>query len=262
MSYNASLGSATARPAEHGVAFGFASFSNVIDRRPAASMVDLSWGEDGPDEDRAWSVVVEVALRAPRPDGLADSAEESALVRAGVVLEAALWRDHKAVFVGTRTHDGRATFVFYTSEGAGAAHAARAALEGLGLVATCAVAHDPEWAGYSRIYPPPVVLQDIRNRGLLERMVRMGDPIDQPREVRHHLSFADRAGADAARRDAVRAGLAPKAVVGPEGRPHGVFVRQEVPLDSHFLGIASLLHGLAELHGGVYDGWDADRRRT
>lgn len=244
------------------MAFGFASFSTVIDRRPATSMVDLSWGEDGPDDDRAWLIRVEVALRAPRADGLPEPAEEATLVRAGVALEAALWRDHKAVFVGTRTHDGRAAFLFYAAEVAGAASAARGALEGLGFGAECRVEHDPEWAGYSGIYPSPVVLQDIRNRGLLERMVRMGDPIDQPREVRHHLSFADRAGADAARRDASRAGLTPKAVAGPEARPHGVFVRQEVPLDNHFLGIASLLHGLADLHGGVYDGWDADRRRS
>jgi hypothetical protein len=233
--------------------FGFRTYTTELGGQLSRVNVDLSWKEDGADLDRPWAVWVRVAVREGETPELATGASLDDLRDA---LDAALFRSHGAVFVGSRVRGVRADLLFYTTRCEGVDDAVRGEVPDL-VAATVEIRADADWGLYHRaLYPEPRIEADMRHRDALRQMSRLGDPIGVSRPIVHHLEFPDEAGARSA-----------AARLGEEGfiaerKGSRVEVTEDRPLDEAFLESASAVFALTEACGGVYAGWDAERRRA
>jgi len=162
-----------------------------VEGRPVSVVVDLGLRAAAPMADRPLAVLIRTRILRPQPNGLPGAAEAARLDSLEQRLEDCLQRDRDAVYAGRYTQRGIRTFHFFTADSAGQAEALHRALAPFPEYAWLArTLTDTAWSNYlDALYPPPRELELIRDRRLVDRLQRQGDPLVRPRPVEHYLRF-------------------------------------------------------------------------
>ena len=231
----------------------------VVDGKPCSTMLDLSLVSRAPDPERQWLVSIRLPLAEPRADGLASNPEATALG----MLEDGLVRSLDAhcggLFVGRMTWNGVRDLFFYVKRVEPLEQALAAGLAGSPPRRVMTRKQkDAEWRHYLDVlYPGPLEWQWIKDRRIVEQLAEAGDDSAIARPIDHHARFAARAAAEAwasAVREMGFEVAIERLETGDETwSAHAV--REDPSELSHVHDLVESLYGLAEEHGGTYDGW-------
>ncbi len=231
----------------------------VVDGRPCSTMLDLSLVDGAPDAQRPWLVSVRLPLKDPRPDGLTSNAEATALGLIEDGLVRTLDAHCGAVFVGRMTWNGVRDLFFYAKRTDSLEQALTAGLSGTEPRRVMTrKQRDADWKHYLDVlYPGPLEWQWIKDRRLVESLAESGDKSDIARPIDHHARFAARAAAEAWACAVREMGfeVAIERAEGTEEAWSAHAVRDDRSELAHVHDIVERLYGLAEEHGGTYDGW-------
>lgn len=231
----------------------------VVDGRPCSTMLDLALVSSAPLAARPWLLSIRLPLAEPRTDGLSANTEAEVLGKIEDALVRSLEARCGALFVGRMTYRGVRDLFFYARKADGLDEAMAEVLAGFPKRrALSRKQHDPGWRHYLDVlYPGPLEWQWIKDRRVVDTLKEQGDRSDVLRPIDHHAFFDDEAAATAWAASVRTMGFEVE-VRRREDQPtewtaHAV--REDPAVLAHVHDIASRLYGLAEEHGGRYDGW-------
>jgi hypothetical protein len=230
--------------------------------KPVSTVVDLSLAEKAPMKDKGYAILVRTALINPDADGMPSRQESDVLHRIEDLMEKSMAGACDAVYAGRFTHRGIREFVFFSAD----TSTYRKALES---VFTASPGHswrartmaDTGWSNYFDVlYPPPVELERIRNRRLVDILSEKGDALKTPRRVDHFLRFRTKTSREAFLRALSREGFSIGSI--PEADKDPTFpyalqlFRNEVPEYSFVDRTVIALWERALQGNGRYEGWE------
>ncbi|MCA8986130.1 MAG: DUF695 domain-containing protein [Planctomycetaceae bacterium] len=242
-------------------------FAKVNDKL-ASIFVDIGVCEIAPDADHPWLLWVWVCLNHPREDGLCNSEEADTLLQIEDSLTEAVGHAVQGSLVGRITTEGRREFYFYAPSFAGFDDAVVRAMQPFPEHRWDADnKHDPEWSQYlGLLYPTPRDWQRIKNRHVIEQLLKHGDPLKKKRPVFHWAYFAEDSSRDqfvAAVQDRGFAVTHQDTVDDPScTQPLSVKFEREDNVDWDSMNLVTLdLFELANSLRGDYDGWETSVER-
>jgi uncharacterized protein (TIGR01619 family) len=236
-------------------------FCNV-NGKLASIFINLGLGSEAPIRSKSWLLWVWVYFQTPRPDGLSDGGEASTLFLIEDALNLQVGRNCRAIPCGGITTDGRREFYFYAETKDTLKAAVETALAGFsGYKFWWGEKEDSQWEQYFKVlYPSERDLQRIKNRDLLDVLVKQGDVLTAARKVQHWMYFPSKESRASFRAEAASAGFK----IGSESEstvqgncPFGltVFRTQSIEQSQIDTTVIELLE-LADRFGGEYDGWE------
>ena len=230
----------------------------VVEDKPCSTMLDLGIADAVPVAERPWLISIRMPLERPRKDGLCDNDEAKSLGELEDALALELARACDAWFVGRMTWNGTRDLFYYARSPDGLEPALSAAFKGRAPRRLMTrTKQDPEWRHYLDVlYPGPLEWQWMKDRHTVEKLRERGDRAEVPRPIDHFAYFetqpAASAFADACRTMGFETSVRPA----DAGRGFQVHATREDPAElAHVNDISCRFLGLAEEHGGSYDGW-------
>jgi hypothetical protein len=171
-----------------------------------------------------------------------------------------LFRACQALLCGRITTEGRREFDFYGETKDGFRRAVREALAGFeGYKFDLGQQEDPSWGQYLKVlYPSPEDLQRIANMDLLDQLVKRGDVLTGPREVRHWMSFPSEQSRALFREAAAGGGYGIAGEKNSNGEfPFGISVTRTQAIEQKLIDqtVIELLR-LCRNFDGDYEGWE------
>ena len=236
------------------------SYLCEIDGKPASVFVDMGIAEDVPLQRLPVLAWVQLPLRSPTADGLADEAESATLQAIEQALKAGLvWKS--TAYVGSVTSAGRRDFFFYTGAAKAWKEQVAAAMAAFADHAyACGSRPDREWGIYlERLSPSDENLERLRNRRMCDSLQQGGDRLDSERPIEHCAYFPD---ADARAAFVLRAnalGFRVIETIEPEERGDQFGVRVSglgIPSHRNIDALTLPLYHAACECDGEYDGWE------
>ena len=232
---------------------------NVNDRR-ASIFLNLGLGPEAPIASKPWLLWIWVYFNRPRPDGLSDSNEAPTLYLIEDAINLRVGRDCEAIPCGRITTQGRREFYFYAETTKGFEIAVHAALSGFSdYKFDLGEQDDRQWAQYLNVlYPSRRDLERIKNRKLLDVLVKQGDALTIAREVQHWMYFRSEEARAMFRSQAAIAGFRIGYESQTEGdNPFGITVFRTESIEQEVIDATVMeLLRLCEQFGGDYDGWE------
>ncbi len=230
------------------------SYPSELDGRPVLVMVDMAYLDLAPIESCPILAFVSIPMHRPGPDGTGTREEHDALVELEKAFIAAFEADG-AHFVGHVRGGGTLDVAFYMPAAldANAAHA-RVAAAYPAYQTGVEQFENPKWTVYqSGLVPSEERLEWLGNEEVVKRMIAVGDRLEVPRDVDHHLEFPTEAAREAFVAEATALGFR---VAGASGGSVHLVRKDPVTLD-HIHAVVMQLVELAKKHGGIHDGWGA-----
>jgi hypothetical protein len=134
---------------------------------------------------------------------------------------------------------------------------AQAVLAPAGREFTLVSDHDPEWKYYTGfLYPEPERMRWIQDRRVVDVLRQRRDPLTTERRVDHWAYFPDERARSAFLTAVAARGFEPAVPASTEDN-FAAHVHRVDPVElDHIHAVTTLLEGLAEEHGGEYDGWE------
>ena len=234
-----------------------------VEGRIVSVVVDLGLRRAAPMADKPFATLIRTKLLRPQANGLPGSGESARLDSLEERLVESLERGRGYVYAGRYTHRGIRTFHFFSGDTSGQASALHAAFADFPEYAWLArgVA-DSAWSNYlEALYPPPRELELIRDRRLVDRLQRQGDPLARPRPVEHYLRFPSKTSRMEFLRqpgmEAFTVAEMPEADSARKDMPYLLHLRRADIPDLHFLErIVTPLRDKAIRMRGRYEGWE------
>lgn len=234
---------------------------------PVVTFLDMAAMNHLPVKTHETALLVSVAMRHPREDGLRSSQDFEEMTRFEDRLIDSLEKSLSAIYWGREVTGGRTDFFFSASAPADRALRTKATVlaraQADGLEVNVQVAEDPEWNCYRDSYPSPYHQQTMLNRRLQEQMERLGDRLEKRRTVDHLALFPTRTAAEIAAKNLKAAKFSTDRVQGPDasGRFTLEFHRKDAcnGLEPDAF-VAEVLTAISPAEG-MYDGWGSKLRR-
>lgn len=225
---------------------------------PVSLFVNTEYRDSGaaPDSSRSSATRIRVPFNNPSEDGLGETSEADSLFDLVDRLVPKLASEASATFIGRVRGGGNASFWFYSPKDQ------RATIERLANHAlgnrSIAVEHrsDPEWSMYHSLLPTPGESRLTLDYQVVQVLEENGDPLTPKRDVRHHIYFPDRGGADTFAQRIAPDGF--KIEIEPsDGQWLVCAARDDSVEHPQISSITGPLADLAAQLGGDYDGWEA-----
>ena len=231
-----------------------------VNSKLASLLVNLGLRDSAPITSKPWLLWVWVYLQSPRTDGLSDSKEAPTLYKIEDALTPFLADACQAILCGRITTEGRREFYFYGEAKNGFRNAVRNALTGFeGYKFDLGEQEDASWNQYLNVlYPSPEDLERIANMDLLDQLIKRGDVVTVPREVRHWMSFRSEQSRALFREAAASAGYGIGGENDSDGEfPFGVSVTRTQSIEKTLIDETVIeLMRLCRNFNGDYEGWE------
>lgn len=238
----------------------WASYLCNVNDKLASIFLNLGLRPEAPIASKPSLLWIWVYFRRPRADGLSDDNEASTLYLIEDALVLQLGRECKAIPCGRITTQGRREFYFYAETTNGFEIAVQAALSGfLDYKFDLGEQDDGQWTQYLNVlYPSRLDMEKIKNRQLLDVLVKQGDTLTIAREVQHWAYFSSEEARALFRNQAAIAGFRIGNESQTEGdNPFGITVLRTESIEQDVIDatVFELLRW-CEQFGGDYDGWE------
>lgn len=170
-----------------------------------------------------------------------------------------------AVYTGRYTQRGLREFYFYTLDTLEYFLAIKSAMAGFtDYQWLCQAKDDKSWTNYFTVlYPPPVELEKIQNRRLVDLLKQKGDALKEPRRIEHFFYFKSKSKRDEFMRSSGMENFSVAEI--PEALETGAFpymlhlYKDDVPDYNFIENIIIPLWERARQFQGKYDGWETFR---
>jgi uncharacterized protein (TIGR01619 family) len=231
-----------------------------VNGKLASVFVNLGLRDSVPIASKSWLLWVWVYFQSPRADGLSDGKEAPTLYKIEDALTLCLSRACQALLCGRITTEGRREFYFYGETKDGFREAVRGALAAFERYKfDLGGQEDPSWGQYLKVlYPSPEDLERIANMDLLDQLVKRGDVLAVPREVKHWMSFPSEQSRALFREAAVLGGYGILGEKNSNGEfPFGISVTRTQSIEQKLIDrtVIELLR-LCRNFNGDYEGWE------
>jgi uncharacterized protein (TIGR01619 family) len=162
-----------------------------VNKKPVSIIVDLGLAETAPQKERPFVVIIRTRLLNPEPNGLPGKTESSRLDQMENLLVEQMSSKSGAVYTGRYTQRGLREFYFYTLDTVDYFLAIKSALAGFTEYQWLTQAkEDKSWTNYfSVLYPPPIELEKIHNRRIVDLLKGKGDALTETRRIDHYFYF-------------------------------------------------------------------------
>lgn len=236
-------------------------FCNVNDKL-ASIALDLGLRETAPISDKSWLLWVWLYLQSPRPDGLSDRSEFETLCAIEDELKRQLASSCRAIQAGRITTDGHREFYFYGASETGFPSAVRVAMRSFKEYRfDLGSQHEPNWNQYfSVLYPSDESMQRLRNKDVLEVLMRHGDSLKPVRDVHHWIYFKSARDREWYSNKARQLGynIENESQDVKEDHPYGLTITRDQSVTPDKIDDAVIeLFRLAQQVDADYDGWEA-----
>lgn len=234
-----------------------------VEGRPVSVVVDLGLRRVAPLADKPYATLIRTRLLRPQANGLPGSVDSARLDSLEERLVEWLEKARGDIYAGRFTQRGIRTFHFFTGDTSGQAAALHAAFASFPEYAWLARSvADSAWSNYlDALYPPPRELELIRDRRLVERLQRQGDPLTRPRSVEHFLRFPSKTSRMEFLRqpgmEAFTVAEMPEADSSRKDLPYLLHLRRDDTPDMRFIDrVVMPLRDKALRMRGRYEGWE------
>jgi hypothetical protein len=230
--------------------------------KPMSTVVDLSLAERAPMKDKGFAVLVRTSLLSADSDGMPTKSESESLHLLEDLLEKSLAESCRAVYAGRFTHKGVRRFVFFTSDTACCRKTVASAFTSSpGHEWDARSVADTGWSNYfDLLYPPPVELERIRNRRLVDLLTDKGDDLKSPRRVDHFLRFKSKSSRESFLRGLSMEGFEIAAMPEADGdgsHPYALQLHRKDKPDYPMVDkVVIPLWEKAQKSNGRYEGWE------
>lgn len=162
-----------------------------VNKKPVSIIVDLGMAKTAPQKERPYVVIVRTKILVPDQNGLPGKSEAVKLDQMENLLVEQLSSKTGAVYVGRFTQRGLREFYFYALDTVDYPLAVNSAMAGFTEYQWLGQAkEDKPWSNYfSVLYPPPVEMEKIQNRRLVDLLKGKGDALKEPRRIDHYFYF-------------------------------------------------------------------------
>lgn len=228
----------------------------------ASISLNLGLRPDLPQAERPHLLWLWLDLRAPRPDGLSSKEEADTLWAIEDALTPPLLKTCNAILAGRITTCGRREYYFYAPNAERFAEVVAEALKKFpDYTSETGAKEDPDWDQYLNVlYPGPRDIQRMKNRGVVEQLVKHGDTLQHPRDVQHWIYFRTPENRQAFSERVVAKGFRTLTAAPPKPdveRPHSLSVVRADRVDLNSINPVVLdLFELANEMDADYDGWE------
>lgn len=234
-------------------------YMSTVEGESVAMFVDLRAGEERAPGTLCHLGKVSVRLRDPSPAGFPQGRESAVLDELEARLTDELALPGISRYVGRCTHAGMRHFFFYRLDVSRWRQQVELAMLRFHTVYDhqASSREERDWETYwTFLHPSPTELRIVEDLRLVEQLGRMGDQLDEPREIRHLVTFADEQGQAGFEAGAHQFGFVTldKATKGSLGVR---LARVDAPAPPRIHEVTVLLAELASRFGGDYKGWES-----
>jgi uncharacterized protein (TIGR01619 family) len=162
-----------------------------FNNKPVSIIVDLGLAAAAPQKERPFVVIIRTKILQPEANGLPGKKESARLDEMENKLVEQLSSKSGAVYTGRYTQRGLREFYFYTLDTLEYLFAVKSALAGFSEYQWLTQAkEDRKWTNYFTVlYPPPLEMEKIQNRRLVDLLKGKGDALKDPRRIEHFFYF-------------------------------------------------------------------------
>jgi hypothetical protein len=169
----------------------------LVDDEPASIFVDLGIAKDAPIARFPTLAYLRVRMQTPRSDGLSSQEEYETLVALEDSVSKAIELSGHSIYVGRNTSGGNRDFYFYTCDSSIEAVLRKGMTNWPEYELQIGTRPDAEWSVYwSFLYPSGEDFQRIKNREVIDQLLKHGDLIEEPRKIDHLAIFKTQDGRD------------------------------------------------------------------
>lgn len=228
---------------------------------PGSVLLNMDLIQTSPQANKPFLVITGVSFRNCREDGLPTSDEFDRLYAISDATEAAVAKKTTYTLAGAFTHQCQRLDYIYVADTTGL----RKALTALhkanysGYEYYLNIKMDREWGVYREfLYPNEEILEDIRNRDVLIKLMDAGDDLSQARQVDHWLYFPTEKTRKAFTAYARKQGYTIEETGKDQGKnPFKIRISRTDKVDPASINAQTLaLKREARKHKGNYDGWE------
>ncbi|MEO7310520.1 MAG: DUF695 domain-containing protein [Chitinophagaceae bacterium] len=165
-------------------------FSNVDDIK-GSFYLDLGLSKIAPVRDKPNLVWISVTMNSSREDGLSSNEEYDILIAIEDRLRDFILQNHRSVFAGRLTTDGRRDFYFYLDDSTVYDKCISEAMVAFpSYNYDIGLKEDPEWRFFlDFMYPNLGQVRCIYNRRVIDNLEKNGDQLTKARPVNHWIYF-------------------------------------------------------------------------
>lgn len=230
--------------------------------KPVSIIVDLALGKKAPMKERPFVIIVRSQLQYPDNYGMPGKAELTTLDEMEEGLVEKLARNNGAMYAGRFTQRSIREFYFYALDTVNYHLAVQQAMSAFKEYKWLTQAKDDKtWTNYFTVlYPPPVDMEKIQNRRLIDRLKNEGDSLTRSRQIDHYFYFKTKIKRDEFIRNTgisafTIAELSDNAQSGEFPYPLHIY-KNDVPDYSYIERVLIPFWEAARKYQGKYDGWE------
>ena len=162
-----------------------------VNNKPVSIIVDLGLATVAPQKERPFVIIIRTKILQPEANGLPGKSESARLDEMENKLVEQLGSKTGSVYTGRYTQRGLREFYFYALDTLDYVFAVRSALAGFSEYQWLTQAkEDKKWTNYFTVlYPPPIEMEKIQNRRLVDILKSKGDLLKEPRRIEHFFYF-------------------------------------------------------------------------
>jgi uncharacterized protein (TIGR01619 family) len=233
-----------------------------VNNKPVSIIVDLGLGNIAPQKERPFVVIVRTKILSPDPNGLPAKSEISRLDQMENQLVEQLSKKTGAIYVGRYTQRGLREFYFYTLDTVDYVFGVKSAMAGFTEYQWLTQAkEDKLWSNYFTVlYPPPVEMEKIQNRRLVDHLKGKGDALTEARRIDHFFYFKTKSKREEFLRSEGMVNFSIAEVPEAEMKdvlPYMVHIyKNDVPDYTFIESVLIPLWEKARQFQGRYDGWE------
>lgn len=232
------------------------TYFTVIDDKPASILLDLEPWKDVENERLIHLYRLSVTLNEPNEDGLTSDKEATVLYAIEDSIHDSL--DSNYMFVGRITTDGKRDFFYYTDsmDGSELEGFADKFLENYKYSINLIDEQKPGTFYHECLYPNQLDWHRMGNRQLVDKLIELGDNLDESRTVNHWIYFNSAESRNLFNEKVQKDGFHIEDQVTQDNKYSLRISRNDV-VQLHSIGdVTDYLVSAAQEFHGDYDGWE------
>lgn len=230
-------------------------FQCQMEQGPASIFLDIGIHSSLPLADYSHLLNIRLTLKSPREDGLSSSEEFPVLCDLEDSIED-VFKSHKVIYAGRITYNKKREYYFYCRDFS-CKDILTSKFSNFGYQVELAQVEDPEWSAYYQsLYPTADDWQVIKDRRVVDNLLKHKDNLAKARVIDHHAYFEDKQSVEFYVQKIIELGFKVESIeLGEDGRFQVDFSRDDKPEFPQITSITLPLRRLAETCKGSYGGW-------
>lgn len=230
-------------------------FQCQMENGPASIFLDIGINAELPLKEYNKLLNIRIHLKSPNEDGLSSSSEFQALCDLEDEIELVL-KELKVIYAGRITYNKSREYFFYCQDLSCKDSLVKTFLK-YDYKFDLSQIEDPEWSGYlNELYPTADDWQVIKDRRVVDNLIKYEDDLQKARKIDHHAYFQDKQNVQYFVEKILELNFELSSVEEEEAGSFKIeFCRVDRPVFPQISSITLPLRRLVQRFDGRYGGW-------